>query len=157
LKGLRAAALNLQPLSRLTRQPFSLLLGRDFLHAVIAEADFPAGRAAFHAPSAWRPPLEARAVTVTSDAGALMVGVSVETAPPVQVMLDTGATGALALSEASARSVGLLDGRPLRSGASVTLGGVSEDGVALARRIAFAGRELADVEVQIYRPTAHGP
>lgn len=157
ISGLRAATLNLQPLSGLTRQPFSLLLGRDFLRAVTAQVDFPGGRVAFFEPQAWSPPPAARPITVRLEGGALMVPVGIESAPPVEVMLDTGATGALALSETAAKAAGLLDGRPLRTGRSVTLGGVSEDGVVVARRLAFAGRALDDVEVQIYRPAANAP
>jgi predicted aspartyl protease len=157
VKGLRAATLDLQPLSGLTRQPFSLLLGRDFLGAVTAEVDFPRRRAAFFAPGAWAPPPEATAAPVRAQSGALTISVQIESAPPVEVMVDTGATGALALSEATAREAGLLDGRPLRTGPSVTLGGVSDDGMVLARRIRVAGHQLQDVEVQIYRPAANAP
>ena len=157
LKGLRAATLNLQPLSGLTRQPFSMLLGRDFLRAVVTEVDFPRRRAAFHQPDHWAPPTEARAVTVRNQAGGLMVDVHVEQAPPVEVMLDTGATGALALSEETARAVGLLDGRPIQRRPSVTLGGVSQDGVVRARRIAFAGHAMTDLDVQIYRRPPDSP
>ena len=157
LKGLRAATLDLRPLSDLTRQPFSLLLGRDFLRAVTAEVDFPGARAAFFAPGAWRAPAGAQPAVVTTRSGGLMVQVQIEAAPPLEVMLDTGATGALALSEQAAKASGLFDGRPLRTGQSVTLGGVSEDGVVLARQVMFAGRRLPDVEVQIYRPAANAP
>jgi predicted aspartyl protease len=157
LKGLRAATLDLQGLTGMTRQPFSLLLGRDFLRAVTAEVDFPAGRAAFFAPGAWRAPAGARAADVSSRAGGLMVAVRIEGGPPLEVMLDTGATGALALSERAARDSGLFDGRPLRTGQSVTLGGVSEDGVTLAREVLFAGSRLADVEVEIYHPATSAP
>jgi predicted aspartyl protease len=75
----------------------------------------------------------------------------------VEVLLDTGATGALALSEATARAAGLMDGRPLRTGQSVTLGGVSEDGMVRASRVEFAGHAIDDLEVQIYRPEANSP
>jgi predicted aspartyl protease len=157
LTGLRAATLSLLPLTRLTRQPFSLLLGRDFLQAVVAEADFPAARVAFHAPESWVPPPAARPVPVRLAAGGLMPAVSVEGGAPVSVLLDTGATGPLALSEKTARAAGLLDGRPLSVGESVTVGGVSQDGVARAREIVFAGHRLTDVEVQIYHPARHAP
>jgi predicted aspartyl protease len=157
LKGLRAATLDLQPLTRFTRQPFSLLLGRDFLRAVTAEMDLPRGRAAFFAPGAWRPPADARPVPANSRPGGLMVAVQIEGASPIEVMLDTGATGALALSQQVAAACGLLDGRPLRTGASVSLGGVGEDGIVTARQLLFAGQRLADVEVQIYRPAANAP
>jgi predicted aspartyl protease len=157
VKGLRAATLDLQPLSGLTRQPFSLLLGRDFLSAATLEVDFPRRRAALFAPGVWAPPPQAKPAPVRAQSGALMLSVQVESAPPVEVMVDTGATGALALSEATAREAGLLDGRPLRTGPSVTLGGVSDDGMVLAREIRFAGHRLSDVQVQIYRPAANSP
>jgi predicted aspartyl protease len=157
LRGLRVATLNLKPLSGLTRQPFSLLLGRDFLRAVVVDADFPRGRAAFTRPDAWRPPPGAVAAAARSADGALMIRVGVEDAAPVEVLLDTGATGALALSEAAAAATGLLDGRPLRPAQSVTLGGVGDDRIALARRVVFAGEDLRDVPVQIFTPAPHAP
>jgi predicted aspartyl protease len=155
--GLRAAALSLAPLSGLTRQPFSLLLGRDLLRAATLEADFPGARAAFFRPEAWRPPAGALPVPVRLQSGALMTKVQVEQAAPVEVMVDTGATGALALSEETARTVGLLDGRPLRRGESVTLGGVSQDGMAHARQVTFGGHPIPHLEVQIYRPAPNSP
>jgi predicted aspartyl protease len=157
VNGLRAATLNLRPLSDMTRQPFSLLLGRDFLSAVVAEVDFPRGRAAFFDAVGWRPPPQAKPVSVRVHSGELMVPVQIESAPMVEAMLDTGATGALALAEETAQAAGLLDGRPLRTGQSVTLGGVSEDGMVLARQVVFAGHTLNDVEVQIYRPAPNAP
>ena len=157
LKGLRAATLNLHPLSALTRQPFSLLLGRDFLRAVVTDADFPERRITFLSAAGWRPPPEARAVTARLQSGGLMVEVRIEDAPPLEVMLDTGATGGLALSEDAASAAGLLDGRPLRRNQSVTLGGISQDGMVRARRIVFAGEVFEDVDVQIYRPAPGSP
>jgi predicted aspartyl protease len=90
-------------------------------------------------------------------AGGLMVPVRIEGGAPVEVLLDTGATGGLALSQATARAAGLLDGRPLRTGQSVTLGGVSQDGMVRARQVDFAGHLIRDLEVQIYQPPANAP
>lgn len=157
LRGLRVATLDLHPLSGLTRQPFSLLLGRDFLRAVTLEADLPERRIAVFGPGAWTRPPGARAVPGRLQSGGLMVEVRIERAPAVEVMLDTGATGGLALSENAARAAGLLDGRPLRTSPSVTLGGVTQDGMVQARRVAFAGEVVRDLEVQIYRPAANAP
>jgi predicted aspartyl protease len=157
LKGLRAATLNLQPLTGLTRQPFSLLLGRDVLRAMVVEADFPGRRVAVFTPGRWTPPAGAASVSVRMQAGGAMVAVRIENAAPVEVLLDTGATGALALSEATARAAGLMDGRPRRTGQSVTLGGVSEDGMVRARRVEFAGHAIDDLEVQIYQPEPNSP
>ena len=157
INGLRAATFDLQPLSRLTRQPFALLLGRDFLGAVVMEADLPRRRIAFFPPERWTPPPGARPVPARPQSGALMVEVRIEGRAPVEVMLDTGATGGLALSESAARAAGLFDGRPLRTSPSVTLGGVSHDSLARVRQIAFAGETFDDLEVQIYQPAANAP
>jgi len=157
LKGLRAATLDLHPLTSLTRQPFSLLLGRDVLRAIVLEADFPGGRAAIFAPDRWTPPADAAAAPARLKGAGLLVPVRIEDAPPVEMLLDTGATGALALSEATARAAGLLDGRPMRRSPAVTLGGVSEDGLVTARRVEFGGHVVRDVEIQVYRPAPHAP
>jgi predicted aspartyl protease len=158
LRDLRAATLDLHPLSRLTRRPFSMLLGRDLLRTVVAEIDFPRGRAAFWRASAWTPGEAWRAVTVRpGPAHAIMAEVQIEEAQPLDVMVDTGATGGLALAEEAATAAGLLAGRPVRTGRSVTLGGVSQDRMVEARHIRFAGHRFEDVEVQIFAPAVSGP
>ena len=156
LTGLRAAALDLHRLARLTRRPFSMLIGRDLLRTVIAEIDFPAGRAAFHDREGWAPRPDDRAVTARGQRGAIMAEVQVEDAAPLDVMVDTGATSALALSRAAAEKAGLLDGRHARTGRSVTLGGVSQDPVVRAKTLRFAGQTLRDVDVQVYSPSSQG-
>lgn len=158
LTGLRAATLDLHPLSRLTRRPFSMLLGRDLLRAVVADIDFPRARAAFWRTSAWSPGADWRAATVRAGtAAALMAEVQVEAAAPIDVMVDTGATGALALSEKAATQAGLLAGREVRSGRSVTLGGVSQDRMVRASEVRFAGHPFKGVDVQIFAPAVQGP
>lgn len=153
LAGLRAATLSLTSLSGLTAQPFSMLLGRDFLRAVAAEIDFPAARAAFFHPAAWRPPAGAFVAPVQTRNGALFTAVAVEDAPPVEVMIDTGATGGLALSEDTAQAAGLFDGREVQRTHSVTLGGLSQDRIVRARHVGFAGHLFEDLPVQIYSPS----
>jgi len=73
------------------------------------------------------------------------------------VMVDTGATSDLALSARTAQQLGLLNGRPVTTGRSISLGGLSEDRVVRASHVAFAGRVLRDVEVQVFTPTAPAP
>jgi predicted aspartyl protease len=155
LTGLRAAELDLHALSRLTRRPFSMLIGRDLLRTVVAEIDFPASRIAFHRPETWRPRPDDRAVTARNKSGALMAEVQVEQAPPLDVMVDTGATAALALSDAAASAAGLLAaGRTVSTGRSITVGGLSQDRVVRAAHVRFAGQMVPDAEVQIYTPSA---
>lgn len=157
VRGMRAATLELLTLSGAVRRPFAMLLGRDVLRALTADIDWPNGRMRFVRPGAFSPPPGAAVARAHSQAGALMVPVAIEGKPPVEVMVDTGATAEVALAEKTARALGLLDGRPARTGRSVSLGGISEDRVVQARTVEFAGRELRDVEVQIFTPAVRGP
>ncbi len=87
-----------------------------------------------------------------------MAGVSLDGGLPVQVMVDTGATGALALSEPVAAAVGLLGaGQAVSQTPSVSLGGVSLDRVVRVRKAAFGVLTFPDVPVQIYVPGKGAP
>jgi predicted aspartyl protease len=84
--------------------------------------------------------------------------VRIEAAPPEQVLVDTGASGVLALSEQAAQRAGLLaPGRTVRPAHSVSLGGLSLDRRVTARTVAIGPLVLRDVEVQVYRPAANAP
>lgn len=157
VRGMRAATLELLTLSGAIRRPFAMLLGRDVLRALTADIDWPNGRMRFVRPAAFHPPPGAAVARATNRGGALMTPVVIEDREPVEVMVDTGATAAIALSDKTAQSLGLLDGRPSVTGRSVSLGGVSEDRVVRARSVDFAGRRLQDVEVQIFTPAVRGP
>jgi predicted aspartyl protease len=67
---------------------------------------------------------------------------------PLEVLVDTGATGVLGLSVEAARTVGL-SRQGGREGRSVVLGGVALSQVVTADSFAFAGEELRDVDVHI--------
>jgi predicted aspartyl protease len=157
LRGVRAATLELLTLSGVIRRPFAMLIGRDVLRALTVDIDWPNGRMRFVRPEAFRPGPGAGVAKVRSQGGALMTPVSVEGSAPVEVMVDTGATSDIALSAKTAQSLGLLTGRPMTTGRSVSLGGMSEDRVVRASRVEFAGRTLKDVEVQVFTPTAPAP
>jgi len=155
--GLRAATLDLLSLSGVMRQPFAMLVGRDLLAAVAADIDWPNGRVALMRPEAFRAPPAARLAPTHRRNRALMAKVSIEGAQPVEVMVDTGATSEIALSHSAAEKLGLLDGRPMGTGRSVSLGGLSRDRVVRAASVEFAGRRLTDVEVQVFTPSVQGP
>ena len=157
LKGVRAATLELLTLSGVIRRPFAMLIGRDVLRALTVDIDWPNARMRFVRPEAFAPVAGAAAAEVRSQGGALMAAVRIEGAPPVELMVDTGATSDIALSDKAARALGLLDGRPVTSGRSVSLGGLSQDRVVRAAQVEFAGRTLRDVEVQVFTPTAPAP
>jgi predicted aspartyl protease len=86
-----------------------------------------------------------------------MTAISVEGAAPIDVMVDTGATSEIALSEPVAQKLGLLNGRPMSLGRSVSLGGLGQDRIVHAEEVDFAGRKLTDVEVQVFKPAAPAP
>jgi predicted aspartyl protease len=155
IAGMRAAALDLAHLSRVTGRGFSLLLGRDVLRELVADVDFPLRRVAFKARDGFAPPRDARLAPLKLVGGAPMTPVRIEGGPPVDVMVDTGATGLLALSAQTAQTAGLLGpDRETRSAHSVSLGGLSLDRVVIARRVEIAGISLTNVGVQIYEPSA---
>lgn len=157
LRGVRAATLELLTLSGVIRRPFAMLIGRDVLRALTLDVDWPLGRARLVRPEAYHPPAGATAAKVLLKGGALMAPVSIEGAAPIEVMVDTGATSDLALSQSTAQSLGLLSGRKVTTGRSVSLGGLGEDQVIEARKVAFGGHTLRNVEVQVFSPTHPAP
>lgn len=157
VRGVRAATLELLTLSGVIRRPFAMLIGRDVLRALTADIDWPNGRVRLVAPEAFSPPPGAMVARAHSQGGALMTPVRIEGAPPVEVMVDTGATSEIALSQKTAQALGLLAGRPIAVGRSVSLGGLGEDKIVHAAKVSVAGRTLSDVEVQVFTPSAPGP
>jgi len=155
---LRAATLDLATLSSATGRDFQLLIGRDVLRHLVVEADFPIGRARFLAPGAYRPPQDATILPLRHVGGAPVVTVQVESAPPLDVLIDTGASGVLALSDAAAQAAGLLDpGRAVSAAHSVSLGGLSLDRRVTAATLTVGPLALRSVDVQIYSPAAYAP
>ncbi|MGA0607262.1 aspartyl protease family protein [Phenylobacterium sp. VNQ135] len=158
VRGMRAAVLDIAGLSAATGRSFQMLLGRDVLRELVLEADFPRGRVRFHRPSAYSPPPDARQAAVRMVGGAPVTAVRIEGSAPVDVLVDTGATGVLALSVDAAREAGLLaPGRRVEQAHSVSLGGQSLDRLVRARTVEAAGLTLRGVDVQIYAPSARGP
>jgi predicted aspartyl protease len=157
LNGVRAATLELLTLSGIIRRPFAMLIGRDVLRALSLDIDWPNARVRFVRPEAFVPGPGAALSKARSPGGALMTPVRIEGAAPVELMVDTGATSDIALSDKTARGLGLLTGRPVTTGRSVSLGGLSEDRVVRVSQVEFAGRRLSDVEVQVFTPTAPAP
>lgn len=158
IAGLRAAALDLAAISSATGRDFQLLIGRDVLRHMVIEADFPRDRARFLAPQAYRPPRDAIHLPLTTRRGAPMLAVQVEDAPPLEVLVDTGASSVLALSASAATQVGLLaPHRRVESAHSVSLGGLSLDRLVTARTLRVGGLTVHATDVQIYTPAANAP
>jgi predicted aspartyl protease len=151
LQGLRAAQLELAPIAAASGRPFDLIIGQDVLRVVIADVDFPGGRLAFHDPDLFTLPAGAIASPARTEGRELLVPITIESRP-LEAVLDTGASGALALSPTSAEAVGLFDGRRVGWAPSITFGGLSQDRVVRAGALGFAGAEFTDVRVHIYSP-----
>lgn len=150
----RAAALDLVGLSSAHGGAFELLIGRNILRELILEVDFPLDRVRFLAPSAYRPPIDGREIRLTRHAGgAPTLPVSIEGHPPLPLLLDTGASGWIALSEGAAERLGLLAaGRRITQAPAVSLGGVRLDRVTQASHVRLGELSLQHVPVQIYAP-----
>jgi predicted aspartyl protease len=156
--GLRAAVLELASVAQVTGRDFSLLIGRDVLRHVVVEADFPLRRTRFLTRGAYVPPPDARTLPLKDTGRGPTLAVQVEESPPLDVLVDTGAAGVLALSESAAQKAGLLAaGRVVSQAHSVSLGGLSLDRRVTARTVRAGGLALQNVDVQIYRPAANAP
>ena len=153
---LRAAVLDLAAIAEASGRDFQLIIGRDVLRHLVLEADFPMGRARFLAPAAEHAARDAIALPLS--AGLPRARVAIEAAPPMDLLVDTGATGFLALSEAAALQAGLTaPGRSVGRSLSVSLGGVHPERTALAHTVRLGGLTLHEVPVQVYAPAANAP
>jgi len=68
----------------------------------------------------------------------------------LEVLVDTGASSALALTADVAEAAGLMDGRPARAGSAIVLGGVAEGRIVRARGLVLAGRRLDGIDVHVF-------
>jgi predicted aspartyl protease len=146
--GLKAATLNLGPITRAAGVNVPLILGQDLLSALAVDIDFPRRRVALRRPESVSLPEDAVSVPARRAGRAVHVQAAVE-GRPIELLFDTGASGALSLTEAKAAELGLAD-RPSRRGSSVVLGGVAEARIIIAADLAFAGRVLEEVEVYLF-------
>lgn len=151
LTGLRTAVLDLAPLRQASGRAISLVLGMNALAELLLDLDTPRRRLALR-DKRDLPPAGAVPLTARLSGRALMTPVVVE-GRSTEVILDTGASSVLSLSETVAREVGLLDGRPATATSTITFGGAAVHRTVIAREFAFAGSTFRDVEVSIYPPS----
>jgi predicted aspartyl protease len=147
IPGLRSAALDLSNLSRAMGQDVPLIIGFDVLSTMTVEIDFPRRRMRVAPPEHFAGRTGGQLAPVRRQGRALLAQVNIE-GIPLEVMVDTGATGFLGLSQAAAETVGLT-GREARTGRSVVLGGMATSRVVKADSITFAGEEVRGVDVHI--------
>lgn len=156
--GLRAAVLDLAAVARASGRTFDLLIGRDVLRHVVLDADFPLGRARLMASGAWRPTPETMSIALESHFGAPVAPVRIEAAEPLRLLIDTGAAGEVALSDAAARRTGLLaPGRRVSQGHSISVTGLNPERLVTARSVQIGPLAMRNVDVQIYARGAGAP
>lgn len=150
LEGLRLAILDLGPITDVEQGlGASVILGQDVLETLVLDVEVPAARLRLSAPGARPDPAGAEALLVRREGTSLRTTVHIEDRP-VEALFDSGASAAVSLSRASAQRAGLLDGRPLRRGSSLVLGGAVGADVARADRIRVGARVLREVSVPIF-------
>jgi predicted aspartyl protease len=158
VEGVRAAALDLAGIAAVTGRNFSLLIGRDVLRRVVVDADFPRERARFVDRAAFRPPGGGFTIPLGTAHGAATAQVRIDGGPPLSLLVDTGATGEIALSEAAAEAAGLLaPGRPVRRARSVGLGGLNLDRIVRVDAVQLGPIAARGVDVQVYAAGTHAP
>ena len=153
--GLRAAVLELHAISAASGLPFGLILGQDVLTALVADIDFPGRRLSLHGPARYQLPADAVSTPARRHGRELLVPVTIERSA-LELVLDTGASGAISLAADVAEAAGLLAGRPVGHAPSISFGGLSQNRFVSARALTFAGRSYADTPVQIYAARAGG-
>lgn len=149
LSSLRAAVLSLGPLASPQGLDAPLILGQDVLQKLIFEVDAPERRMRFLSRSDWRAGADLRPIEVKKAGKALQTTVSLE-AGSVEAVVDTGASALLAVTDETAREVGLMDGRPRSAGRSIVLGGVVSAETVVARTLTVGDRLYRDAEVAVY-------
>jgi predicted aspartyl protease len=148
---LKAAMLELGPITEASGLSTPLVLGQDVLNELVADIDFPRRRIRFQAQDSFVVPAEAVEAPARRQGRALFVQVTAERST-VEVMLDTGASFALGLSSKLAEAEGLLAGRRITPARSIVLGGVAMGGVVTLGQVGFGGEVLRNVPVHIFQP-----
>ena len=155
LKGLHPAVLELGAIASASGLPFRLILGQDMLRQVVADFDFPRERLWLHRREGYVPPPSAVAAQARLRGRELVVPVMIDGAP-LEVVVDTGASGALSVSSDVAEALGLLRGRAVSWGRSISFGGLSRTQVVEVDSFSFAGRDYRGVPVHVYTAPAKG-
>ncbi len=147
IPNLRAAALDLSAISQALGVEVPLIIGFDVLSAVRAEIDFFGRRLRLSDPGSGEMPPGGVSAPVHRSGRALVAEVILE-GMPLDLLVDTGATGLVGVSAEAAEKAGLTE-QPSRDARSVVLGGVAESRVVTAAHFEFAGFGFRDVDVHI--------
>lgn len=145
----RAAVVELGPLAEPEIGGVRLVIGQDVLAAVMIDLDLPGRTVRFHRQEAAAWPADAVTVPARQRGRGLEARVRVEETV-LDLMVDTGSTAGVSLSETTARNAGLLDGREAETSRRIVMGGMSTGRVVEARTLTVAGESLGPSAVHIY-------
>lgn len=151
--AVRAAVVEIGPLADAEMGAVKLVIGQDVLQAVVIDLDFAARTARLRDREGAGVPAGLTTIPARERGRGLEARIRVEETV-LDLLVDTGSTAGVSLSETTAGNSGLLDGRAAEQSRRIVLGGVSTGRIVQARNLTVAGRPLGESPVHIYADQA---
>lgn len=151
--AVRAAVVEIGPLAEAEMGAVKLVIGQDVLQTVVIDLDFAARTARLRDRGGAGVPAGLTMIPARERGRALEARIRVEETV-LDLLVDTGSTAGVSLSETTAENAGLLDGREAEQSRRIVLGGVSSGRIVQARSLTVAGRALGESPVHIYADQA---
>lgn len=151
--AVRAAVVEIGPLAEAEMGAVRLVIGQDVLQTVVIDLDFAARTARLRDRAGARVPAGLTTIPARERGRGLEARIRVEETV-LDLLVDTGSTAGVSLSETTAENAGLLDGRGAEQSRRIVLGGVSSGRIVQARSLTVAGRALGESPVHIYADQA---
>lgn len=151
--AVRAAVVEIGPLAEAEMGAVKLVIGQDVLQTVVIDLDFAARTARLRDRAGAGVPAGLTTIPARERGRGLEARIRVEETV-LDLLVDTGSTAGVSLSETTAQNAGLLDGRGAEQSRRIVLGGVSSGRIVQARSLTVAGRALGQSPVHIYADQA---
>ena len=151
--AVRAAVVEIGPLAEAEMGAVKLVIGQDVLQTVVIDLDFAARTARLRDRAGAGVPAGLTTIPARERGRGLEARIRVEETV-LDLLVDTGSTAGVSLSETTAGNAGLLDGREAEQSRRIVLGGVSSGRIVQARSLTVAGRALGQSPVHIYADQA---
>jgi len=151
--AVRAAVVEIGPLAEAEMGAVRLVIGQDVLQTVVIDLDFAARTARLRDRAGAGVPAGLTTIPARERGRGLEARIRVEETV-LDLLVDTGSTAGVSLSETTAENAGLLDGRAAEQSRRIVLGGVSSGRIVQARSLTVAGRALGESPVHIYADQA---
>lgn len=151
--AVRAAVVEIGPLAEPEMGAVKLVIGQDVLQKVVIDLDFGARIARLRDRTGAVVPAGLTTIPARERGRGLEARIRVEETV-LDLLVDTGSTAGVSLSETTAENAGLLDGREAEQSRRIVMGGVSAGRIVQASQLTVAGRALGESEVHIYADQA---